>query len=225
MGEGIVDGDLLQLFGRAVAKRAAAGGEHDARNLLASARLQRLENRAVLAVDRKDHCAALGGQLRDELSAHHERFLIRQGDGLLGTERGPGAAEAGAADDAGQDDVDFRGGDDLLEPLLADHDFGAIGEVVPGECAGGGFVGRHDPARAKLVGLGGQLGESAMGRECDGVQAAFAGGDDLEGIGPDATGGAQDGDIASGRGIRGSIHHCIVTRIILAGLRRQRFEE
>ena len=131
MGERIVDRDLFQLLKRGITKRAAAGSEHNAGDFFSAAGLQRLENRAMLAVDRKDHGAALGSQLGDELPAHHKRFFIRQGDGFLGSESGPGAAQAGATNDAGQNDVDFFRRGDLLESFLADHHLGAFREIGP----------------------------------------------------------------------------------------------
>ena len=61
--QGVVDRDLPQLVAGQVAERSAAGGQDDAGDFLAAAGLQGLKNRAVLAVDRQDRRAALGGQL------------------------------------------------------------------------------------------------------------------------------------------------------------------
>ena len=75
--------------------------------------LQGLEQRAVLAVDGQQLAAGLAGQLRHQVAGHDQRFFVRQGDGFLAFERGPGAFEPGAADDGGQHHVDAVGAGDL----------------------------------------------------------------------------------------------------------------
>ena len=99
MAQGLFDRDAGQLLGRVAEKGSAAGGQHDPPHLLAAARLQRLKDGAVLAIDRKDRCPGLGRQAHDQRPGHDERFFVRQRDRLAGLDGRPGAAQAGAADD------------------------------------------------------------------------------------------------------------------------------
>ena len=55
------------------------------------ARLQRLKDRTVFAVDRQNRAAALGRESIHQAAGHHQCFFVRQSDRFLGLERRPRA--------------------------------------------------------------------------------------------------------------------------------------
>ena len=91
---------------------------------------------------------------RHQRAAHDQRFFIRQRDGFLGLERGPGAPQPGAADDAGQHDVDFFGGRDLLEARWPTTSSVPMRQAVPAKAVGRPLRRWRSPSAAGIDGPG-----------------------------------------------------------------------
>ncbi len=79
MGEGLVDGDGRELFGRSPAERPARCGEHESVDGLRCAALQALEEGGVLAVDRQQEASALAMRRHGELTGRDEALLVGEG--------------------------------------------------------------------------------------------------------------------------------------------------
>ncbi len=166
-----------ELGRRAAAERAAARGEHDARDLSHLPGPQRLPDRRVLGVDRHDLTAARGARLGDDRASRDQALLVREREPLAGLERGEGRGQPREPDHGVQDDVGIRMGGE------AGEDGGIVG-------GGAGQIGRHvelGPLPLEQIGVpaGGQRHDPEIGS----VPAQH-----VERLGPDRTGGAQDDD-------------------------------
>jgi hypothetical protein len=152
-----------------------------------------------------------GGDLRREAARlrHHQvpasdqGLLVGRGDDLAGTERGEDGSQA--YDAAGGDDheVHVVAGRELDHGVLAGGPFRAGRQVLqPCERLG---VGQRDDDRAELTGLLGECGRVVAGREGHDPEGIGVGGQDLDGLRADRTGGAQQRDAAPLR--RGGRRH------------------
>src|SRR5262245_26771798 len=77
-------GDVIRV---PLAKRPARRGKNYASDFDSRTTAHALQNRAVLTVHGHDLTAAARARLRDQLTSHHERFLVREGDPLAMLER------------------------------------------------------------------------------------------------------------------------------------------
>ena len=196
----LLRGDLGQRGPGPAPERPAARGDDETPHLGGPAAAQALRDGAVLGVDRHD----LTGRRRglDEGPADDERLLVREREGRAGGERRQGGAQPDRAGDPVEDDVGAaaRGGG---RGVVTDDDLRPVGGVLRRRRDGGAEVldrptGRDDERGASGGGLGGQERHVAAGRERDDAEAAGVGGDDLERLGADRAGGAEDGDGAEG---------------------------
>ena len=81
MRERVIDGGERHLLARLGAEGATGGGEHHATDLVhRRRRLEALEERVVLAVDRNDANVGLGGGRHDHRAGGDERLLVRERD-------------------------------------------------------------------------------------------------------------------------------------------------
>ena len=78
MPERLLNGHVAQFDRGPVEERTPRTGEHDPANIFAPVTLKRLEDRVVLAVDREDPRAGLGGGTRDQLACNDEHLLVRE---------------------------------------------------------------------------------------------------------------------------------------------------
>ncbi len=77
----------------------------------------------MFTVDGQDLHAASPGLLHDDLSRHHERFLIGQGDGLPRLDGREGWDEAHGAHNGGDDLIDLRMRGNVDQPFDPVDDF------------------------------------------------------------------------------------------------------
>ena len=127
-------GDVFQ-FGRAsAAERAAAGGQHDAVDLVAACPAAAPGRWRECSLSTGSSCAPRSrGQLHDQRAGDDERFLVGEGDGLAGFEGRPGAVRARRADDRRHDDIDVRIGDHGREAVVAAEQPRSCGQAhLPG---------------------------------------------------------------------------------------------
>ena len=101
-----------------------------------------LEERRVLGVDRQQPRPGRLGERHRQLAADHQALLVGEGDVDPLAERDDRRAEAGGADDAVEDEVGARAGDQLADPLLAGED-----AAVPGRARRA----RRRPASARAT--------------------------------------------------------------------------
>ncbi len=147
----------------------------------------------MLGVDGQQVHMVLAHQLEDELTGHDECLLVGQADLLVGLDGVDGGLETGEAHHGGEHHVDGRSLDHLVERLLArvDLDVGTVGEerlqrfVV-------GVVGDDHGGGVEAVGLLGQLLHAVVGRQAVHFIAVGVLTDDVERLGADGTGAAQD---------------------------------
>jgi hypothetical protein len=143
------------------------------------ARAQALVERGVLAVDGHDLAATLRSDRGDDGAAGDEALLVGQREALAVLERRERGREPGEADDRVQHDIDVG-----MRGELGEH----RGVVTADACALG-----CDP---ELRGLRGeQLGVATGGERHHLVLVAVAP-DDVERLGADGAGGAEDRDAA-----------------------------
>jgi hypothetical protein len=88
MTERVTDAGTIETLPAPVAKRAAAGRQHEATDLRRGASGDALEDCAVLAVHGYQLSSARARRAGDERAAHHERFLVRERDTFPRPERG-----------------------------------------------------------------------------------------------------------------------------------------
>ena len=109
-------GGMLQRFGDGRARYtlrlpsaegATGGGEDQPRQFGRPAAGHALQHRAVLGVDGYDFAATLPRRRGDQLTGHHQRFLIRERDAFPRPQRRQCRLEPGRADDAVHDDLDI----------------------------------------------------------------------------------------------------------------------
>ena len=146
MVEGFGDRDVLELGARAATERPAGGGEHDLLDRLGRAPLEALEDRGMLAVDRKQQAAPAAVRGDRELAGGDEALLVRERKRDAALERPQGRLDAGEADDRVEDDVGIARVEerrcraahlDVLHPVGG-------GEVGEGPCS------RHERAQLEL---------------------------------------------------------------------------
>ena len=93
MLEGLLRGDLGQLFHRPVEKRSSAGREDQSLHLLRATALEDLKQPAVFAIDRQEPRAGFLGQTGNQFSGGHQGFLVGQGHGFARLHGFPRAAQ------------------------------------------------------------------------------------------------------------------------------------
>ena len=176
--------DVLEALGGPAAERAARRGQHDLGHLVGGAAPQALGDRRVLGVD--GHELARFRGLKHQRSASDQRFLVRQG-------------QPGAGGQCGQCRLQAKGSDERIE-----HDIGLgvlhersggvrarIGDVT--HLLGGIGVGDGDVGDAGFGALSGQqIGVAAACGEADHLEAVRVGGDDVQRLGADRPGTAED---------------------------------
>ena len=168
----------------AAAERPARRGQHDLGHLVGGAAAQALRHRGVLGVDGHD-LARLGG-LEHQRAARDQRLLVGQGETGAGGERRqrglqPQRADQGVEHHVGLGVLDQPG--DGVGP--------GIGDVA--DLGGRGVVGDGDVRHARLGALlGEQAGIAAARRQPDDLEAVRVGGDDVQRLGADRAGAAEN---------------------------------
>ncbi|MDQ0765482.1 hypothetical protein QF027_008117 [Streptomyces canus] len=199
VGERVLAGDVGDLFARPAAEGAAGGGDDQLADVGAGAGGECLEEGGVLGVNRDD-LAGLGQRL-DQGAADDQRLLVGEGEGAAGFEGGEGRREADGAGDAVEDGVARRRG----QPrggVRAGQDLGqvSLGAVEPRQrlaqfghdvLAGDGDRGDLQPVRL----LGEQPDPAAGGGEGRDPEAVGVAQDQVDGLGADGPGGAEDDDV------------------------------
>ena len=93
MGQGLLGGHAAQLVAGASTEGPAGRGEHQATDLPGTSPTQALRKGGMLGVDGDE--LAGPGRLRDERPADHQRFLVGQGQGRAGFQRGERGMQSG----------------------------------------------------------------------------------------------------------------------------------
>ena len=128
----------------------------------------------MLAVDRYQFAARLPGEPRHDLTRHHERLLIRDGQPLAGLDRGRGHGQAGGADQRVDYKIGAGIGRECYERLLTHPDFQVASE--------GGGPGRvltdGDPDDAEPARLFGEEVGAGQSRQADHLKGVGVGVDD-----------------------------------------------
>ena len=170
--ERLLRGDVGELVGRATAERAPGRGEDEASYLLGGAGAEALGDGTVLGVDRHD--LARPGALLHQRAADDERLLVGEGQRGAGVEGGEGGAEADGSGDAVEHDVARSSG-------------GLGGRLLP----------QPGVRRRELRDLGlEQLGVGPAGGQADHAEPVGVGADEVERLGADGPGRAEDHDVA-----------------------------
>ena len=190
MGGGLFGGHIPHLLPRPAAEWAAGGGEHNAINLSSRPGAQALGHGGVFRVDGDD--LAGGGGFGDKRAPGDEGFFIGKGEGSTDFDGGHGGGEP-------------EGSDQRVEDGIAGDGFhqvgGGGGAGADGTAEGGGdSFGRLGVGDGNVVGVEPQglglvddeLGVSAGGRDSDDVEFVGVVGDDLECLGANGSGAAED---------------------------------
>lgn len=150
----------------------------------------------MFGVDGIDVHRLLFRQSRDELACYHQRFLVRQGDVLAGTDRAQRRLQSGVTDERGQHHVDPVHLHDLLERIGTREDLDrqirqrvAQRTIVPG-------ITDHHRVGLKLPRLFDQQVDLVVRAQHFHHEAALLFAYDVQRLGPDGTGGAEDGNVA-----------------------------
>ena len=106
-----------------VPEGSAGGGEDQAVDVLFAVSFQRLEDRAVFTVDRKNADAMLSRFVLHQFPRHDHRLFIGQRDLLSASNGRQGRDEAGAADNSGNDEFGFGRSGDLDQAFLPSQNF------------------------------------------------------------------------------------------------------
>jgi len=134
----------------------------------AGARAHGLEDRAVLAIDGQHVGPASRGQVHDQRAGHDQGFLVSDRDRLAGLERGPGAGQAGRADDGGDHHIHRGVADHFDDAVHASEQPGDAAESGGVKTAGDLGIRDGDPARAVATGLLEEGLPAAVCAEADG---------------------------------------------------------
>ncbi len=153
MLEGPLGCDGREFVGRRLPEGTAGSGQDELGHLFPGMRAQRLEERAVLAVDR--HQAGdpvperLAGQVGDQAAANHQRFLVGQRHPLPRLERPDRRQETVTADHGVHDDLRLGMGRHPQDGLAPAGDLRRRLEAVEGaaECVEPGGVGDDGQGR------------------------------------------------------------------------------
>ena len=188
--EGVLDGDAGQLGARPAPERAARrrdGEPHDGARPLAR---DQLVQRGVLGVHRDQPGAGRLAESRDQLAADHERLLVGQRDVDALAEGDDRRAQAGRADDRVEHEVGVGLRDQTGEPLRPGEDL-AVRPLLGG-ARGRVGVGQGDPAHGVRARLRDEGLPAAVGAQADELEGIRGAAHDVERLGADRAGGAED---------------------------------
>ena len=197
---------------RTAAEGAAGGGDDELAHVGAGAGRQGLEERGVLGVDRDD-LAGLGERL-DQRAADDERLLVGEREGAARLQGGEGGREADGAGDAVEHGVAVGGGElggrvrarrgsraaarpCRTAPRSASRSAGTTSSRATAT------VPHPQPARL----LGEQADPAAGGGQRGDPEAVGVAQHEVDGLGADRAGGAEDHDVPAAVG-RGSKTRC-----------------
>ena len=192
MVQRLFDADPFEFFGRAVQERAAGCGQDHLfdRRMFAG---QALENGRMFRVDRNDRSPVFGGQPGDDLSGHDQALLVGQRDFFAVFQRADRREQPAVTDQGHDDRVDLFRADDLFERIAARVYFD---RMVRQRVSHGGimsFVGDHHVVGGEFDGLFDQLFPVAVGRQRRYFEPVAVSPDDIERLGSDRTGRAENG--------------------------------
>ncbi len=199
MRERLVRRDRPEILAAPPAERAAARREHEPVDLPRHPGTQALGDGGVLGVDGND----LTGRRRpdDQWAADDEGLLVRQGQRAASPQSGERRLESGRAVDTVEDDVGSlsgqraRGGRPHHDPDAAGP--GPLQRVADGLL--GVLAGHADDADPQPCGLlGQQLGPATLRGEGDDTEPVGVAHDDVDGLGADRPGRAEQNDAAGG---------------------------
>ena len=198
MVERLLDGDLGELAGGSVQKRATRSGQPNPLHFVAATAAHSLVNRIVFAVDGQQRLALSAGLGRDQVAGGDQTFLVGQADRLAGLDRFVSGLESGDTDDGADHKIGVGMSRDPDRSSRPVHHFDRASQSSLVQFVlnlAGGVGGRHrqdlrTPAPRLLEGeldvvarCHGDHGEP-VGKALDNVERALA----------DGTRGAEDGD-------------------------------
>ena len=138
----------------------------------------------------------LGGQPADELAGHHEGLLVGQADFLACADGGNGRAEAAETDHGGEHDVDGRAPEQVADGVDAREDLDV--ERVEGleDLFVTVLVADDHAGRLEAPGLFDEQAAVVVGREQFHFEEVGMLPDDVQCLGTDRSGRAEDGDMS-----------------------------
>ena len=216
-----------QLLAGAASEGPAAGGHDETADVIVAFSAQGLRQRRVLGVDR-DELAGLG-RTGDQLAADDQRLLVGQRQGGARLERSQRGQQSDGAGHAVEHHV-ARRARDLDSSVGASHEArDPVIALVVSALLGLGVEGELDVLRGLGLSHADQRhveGDRLFGQEPRVVaargqsrhlEAIGVGGDDLEGLGSDRSGGAENGDTLAHAAILPHVQQCSVTSPLNAG--------
>ena len=194
MVQSLLHRDIFQALPAAAEEGAAGGREEDALEPpRGRGALQALEDGGVLTVHRQDTDAVLAGGLGDQLTAGDQGLLVGEGDGLPRLDGVHGGHESRNADDGIEDGIGLRVGGTFADAADAGEDFrSGVRDADPEVCRGG-LVEQRDLVRVELADLVFQRVHAGAGGQGADADALFAA--DVQALGADGTGGAEDAEV------------------------------
>ena len=199
----LLRGDLAQRLTAAATEGSTARSHDQSPHLLGAATAKALRDRRVLRVHRDDLVRLR--RCLDQRSADDERLLVGQRQRGPLSERRQRRAQPDGAGDPVEDDVGAApsGRHRSVRP---DHDLGPVCRAagsrgIPTDRLSDLLVGAvrdRDEIHLEGDGLLGHEVEVGAGRQGDHTEAVQVACDDVQGLGADGAGGAEDGDAARG---------------------------
>jgi len=205
VGEGFLGGGAANLVQGARPEGAAAGGQVNPPHPVEPLAAQALEHGGVLGIHGDDLGSVTLRELEQQLARDHHRFLVRQAEGLAALQHRRRGPQARRADDAVDRHVEVCPGDHLQEPGLAGEDLDSLADR-PLELCGCRGIRHADHRGAVLTDLLEDRLPGAGGREAGHLQGGVLGRrpHQIEGLGADGAGAAEDEEALGQRGALGS---------------------
>ena len=179
--------------GRPVDRRAVSGQ---------GVPLQALKNGGVLGIRRQQPTAAALQFGQNHRSSGDQRLLVGQGQILAGPDGGQGGQQAGATDDAGDDQLGAGPGGHLTNSLPAPQQLGQARRPLAGlqgrqpllQLPESARIGQGNGLRGVALDLLDQQCQVVAGAQGHHPEAIRKLSDDFQGLGADGAGGAQHGN-------------------------------
>ena len=195
VGQRLLDARLGELLSRPSAERPSARRHDHPLQVLSALASQALRQGRMFGVDGNQAIRLALDQVHDELTAHHERLLVGQGEHLPGLQGGQRGTEAHGADHGVQHHVGLRLAGEHLRRSWAGQDLDAPhrAQVAPqlpcGVLVRDGHEGRHELAHLPHEEL-----VAGARAEPDHLEAVGVATHDVERLRADGAGRPQDGE-------------------------------
>ena len=184
-----------------IAKRSAAGRHDETAQARTSLPAQTLMDGGVLAVDGQDLGSRGARQFHQELAGHDQGLLVGQGEILAALEDAPRGFHAGRTDDPVNGQVELGLTGHFAQCLRAGAQRHPLGQRLAQRIGRGRIRDRHDRG-SKFASLLGERLPGSAGGERPHAQPVGVIAHDVERLGPDRAGAAEEGE-----GLHGTREH------------------